>query len=424
MWRKKTAMFAPFDESKARQVCQKMMEDLEREKCAWTGMFGALVCLDSAGNEVVLRAFSGSYDGAWNRDGWAPPLFDEEKYKAAILPNDKKIHELSEVPPNETPEQKSARDKERLALCNQTLEKIYSLYRFCCFDKKWRTFCDISNGKLLPTGTGDCSAPKLLSEAFSKGLLPVSMAEFYWGKPNSRLEPKKFYPPCDEKCALILPAILGLKIIYRDQNILVVDKPSGLLSVPGRGEDKQDCVVTRAQKLFPSMIGQPSVHRLDMDTSGLMVLAFDEASHRALNAQFENRDVKKHYIAILDGVLKEEGGRVELKHRVDLENRPRQILDDVYGKLAVTEWKRLRVWTRRDAAGNERKVTSVLFTPLTGRTHQLRVAAAFALGAPIVGDNLYGKEEARLLLHACDLSFEHPVTGREMRFESPPPFQF
>ena len=419
-----------------------MMADLEREGCAWTGMFGALVCQDAAGNEVVLRAFGGSYGGLWNRDGWSPPLFDEEKYKAAILPNDKKIHELSEVPQNESPEEKSARDKERLALCNQTLEKIYSLYRFCCFDKKWRTFADISNGKLLPTGTGDCAAPKLLSEAFAKDLRPLSMAEFYWGKPNSRLEPKTFYPPCDEKCAFILPAILGLEIIYRDQNILVVNKPSGLLSVPGRGADKQDCVVKRAQKLFPQMIGQPSVHRLDMDTSGLMVLAFDEASHRALNAQFENREVKKNYVALLDGVLKEESGRVELKHRVDLENRPRQILDDVYGKLAVTEWKRLRVWTRRDAAGNERKATSVMFTPLTGRTHQLRVAAALALGAPIVGDNLYGREmnckpenrgganlsqepvRERLLLHACELSFAHPVTGREMSFESPPPFKF
>lgn len=417
-------MFAPFDESKARQVCQQMMEDLEREGCAWTGMFGALVCLDDAGNEVVLRAFSGSYDGKWNRDGWAPPLFDEEEYKAAILPNDKRIHELSQVPPNETAGQKAARDKERLALCNQTLERIYSLYRFCCFDKKWRTFGDISRQKLLPTGTGDCSAPKLLSEAFSKGLLPISLAEFYWGKPNTRLVPKTFYPPCDEKCALILPAILGLEIIYRDQNILVVNKPSGLLSVPGRGEDKQDCVVTRAQRLFPNMIKQPSVHRLDMDTSGLMVLAFDEESHRALNAQFENRQVQKKYIAVLDGVVKDESGRVELKHRVDLENRPRQILDDQYGKLAVTEWKRLRVWTRRDSSGKERKATSVLFEPHTGRTHQLRVAAAYALGAPIVGDNLYGKEEERLLLHASELVFAHPATGQEMRFESQPAFQF
>ncbi len=400
-------------------------------------MFGALVCQDPAGNEIVLRAFGGSYEGMWNREGWAPPLFDEEKYKAAILPNDKRIHELSVAPPNETQEQKAQRDKERLFLCNQTLEKIYSLYRVCCFDQKWRTFSDISRQKLLPTGTGDCSAPKLLSQAFSLGLLPISLAEFYWGKPNSRLVPKRFYPPCDEKCALILPAILGLEIIYRDQNILVVNKPSGLLSVPGRGPDKQDCVVTRARRLFPNMIEQPSVHRLDMDTSGLMVLAFDEQSHRALNAQFENRQVHKKYIAVLDGVLKEESGRVELNHRVDLENRPRQILDDVYGKLAVTEWKRLRVWTRRDSSGKDRKATSVLFEPHTGRTHQLRVAAAYALGAPIVGDNLYGEkmpassasmtgraEEERLLLHASELCFAHPATGQEMRFESPPPFQF
>lgn len=167
------------------------------------------------------------------------------------------------------------------------------------------------------------------------------------------------------------------------------------------------------------MIKQPSVHRLDMDTSGLMVLAFDEESHRSLNAQFENRQVQKKYIAVLDGVVKDESGRVELKHRVDLENRPRQILDDQYGKLAVTEWKRLRVWTREG-----RTATSVLFEPQTGRTHQLRVASAFALGAAIVGDNLYGKEEKRLLLHASDLSFAHPVTGERLDFHCEPPFKF
>ncbi|MBO4546890.1 MAG: RluA family pseudouridine synthase, partial [Treponema sp.] len=240
------------------------------------------------------------------------------------------------------------------------------------------------------------------------------------------------------------PAILGLEIVYRDKNILVVNKPSGLLSVPGRGPDKQDCVVTRAQKLFPQMIGQPSVHRLDMDTSGLMVLAFDQDSHRALNAQFENRLVQKKYVAVLDGVVKEESGCVELKHRVDIDNRPRQILDDVYGKLAVTEWQRLRVWTRRGLDGKERKATSVLFEPHTGRTHQLRVASAYALGAAIVGDNLYGCDAAnncgqetffengtncgrrkiRLYLHASDLSFAHPVTGQRMEFHSDPPFKF
>ncbi|MCR5046154.1 MAG: RluA family pseudouridine synthase [Treponema sp.] len=424
-------MFAPFDETLARQVCQQMMADLEKEKCAWTGMFGALVCSDSEGKRTVLRAFSGSFNGKWNHEGWAPPLFDEEKYNSAISINDKKIHELSEVPPNESAEEKSARDKERLELCNQTLERIYSLYRFCCFDGKWRTFKDISKGKLLPTGTGDCAEPKLLSEAFEKNLLPLSMAEFYWGKANTRLLPKSFYPPCDEKCALILPAILGLEIIYRDKNILVVNKPSGLLSVPGRGPEKQDCVVTRAQRLFPQMIRQPSVHRLDMDTSGLMLLAFDQESHRALNAQFENRQVQKKYVAVLDGLVKEQEGRVEIKHRVDIENRPLQILDDQYGKLAVTEWERLRVWNR-----DGKTVTSILFTPHTGRTHQLRVASAYALGAPIVGDNLYGNEAAansdeekqikksRLLLHASDLCFEHPITGKKMEFHSQPEFSF
>lgn len=472
-------MFPPFDKNAARKICIEMIRELEQKKslCGnsefyfFKGMFGALVCLDEKGEHVVLRAFSGSLGGKWNIEGFVPPLFDEEKYNAAISINDKKIHELSVAPSGETSEQKSARKKLRIKLCNETLQRIYALYNFFCADGIARNFNDIAKEKLyasfrhdenseqnenrekierdekrnflIPTGTGDCCAPKLLSRAFEKKLLPLSLEEFYWNGADTQkfddADDANFKNPCDEKCGIILPLILGIKIIYRDENILVVEKPSGLLSVPGRGAEKQDCVVRRMQRLFPKTIAQPSVHRLDMDTSGLMVLAFDSQSQKNLSEQFALGKVRKKYIAVLDGILQNEklgitratkSGRLEIRHRVDIENRPHQIHDDVHGKLAITLWKRERIWNMRGAQGlNWRTVTTVSFEPLTGRTHQLRFAAASPLGlnTPIVGDNLYSKEEARggrLLLHASYLSFAHPATGEQMEFFSAPEFEY
>lgn len=456
-----------------------MIRELEQKKslCGnsefyfFKGMFGALVCLDEKGEQVVLRAFSGSLGGKWNIEGFVPPLFDEEKYNAAISINDKKIHELSVAPSGETSEQKSARKKLRIKLCNETLQRIYVLYNFFCADGIARNFNDIVKEKLyasfrhdenseqnenreknerdekrnflIPTGTGDCCAPKLLSRAFEKKLLPLSLEEFYWNGSDAQkfddADNANFKNPCDEKCGIILPLILGIKIIYRDENILVVEKPSGLLSVPGRGAEKQDCVVRRMQRLFPKTIAQPSVHRLDMDTSGLMVLAFDSQSQKNLSEQFALGKVRKKYIAVLDGILQNEklgitratkSGRLEIRHRVDIENRPHQIHDEVHGKLAITLWTRERIWNMRGAQGlNWRTVTTVSFEPLTGRTHQLRFAAASPLGlnTPIVGDNLYSKEDARggrLLLHASYLSFAHPATGEQMEFFSAPEFEY
>lgn len=472
-------MFPPFDKNAAKKICLEMIRELEQKKSlcgnskfySFKGMFGALVCLDENGERVVLRAFSGSLGGKWNIEGFVPPLFDEEKYNAAISINDKKIHELSVAPAGETSEQKSARKKLRIKLCNETLRRIYALYNFFCADGIARNFNDITKEKLyasfrhnensaqnenreknmrdekrnflIPTGTGDCCAPKLLSYAFEKKLLPLSLEEFYWNGSDARkidnADDAKFKNPCDEKCVIILPLILGLKIIYRDENILVVEKPSGLLSVPGKGAEKQDCVVRRMQRLFPKTIAQPSVHRLDMDTSGLMVLAFDSQSHKNLSEQFALGKVRKKYIAVLDGILQNEklgitratkSGRLEIRHRVDIENRPHQIHDDTHGKLAITLWKRERIWNMRGAQGkNGRTVTTVCFEPLTGRTHQLRFAAASPLGlnTPIVGDNLYGREETqggRLLLHASYLSFAHPAIGEQMEFFSKPEFEY
>ena len=204
-----------------------------------------------------------------------------------------------------------------------------------------------------------------------------------------------------------------LKIIYKDSSLVVVDKPGGLLSVPGRGPEKQDCVVNRLKTIFPDCIKQPSVHRLDMDTSGLMVLALKAHIHKNLSKQFQERQVKKNYVALIDGIIEKDCGEIKLPFRLDINNRPYQIYDPVNGKFGITYWKKEAI---------EDNKTRILFTPITGRTHQLRVHSAhpLGLGFPIVGDRLYGrgKPEDRLLLHACFLSFTHPETNDIVSFFS------
>jgi len=210
-----------------------------------------------------------------------------------------------------------------------------------------------------------------------------------------------------------------LAILYRDSEIVVVDKPGGLLAVPGRGADKQDCVASRLRSQFPEMIGQPAVHRLDMYTSGLMVFAVTAGAHRLLCGQFEKRAVVKKYLALVEGCIEQNSGEIHLPYRLDPNNRPRQIYDPVHGKMGSTSWQRL------ETSGS---ITRIEFSPLTGRTHQLRVHAAhprpMGLGAPIVGDSLYGsgKEGDQMMLHASFLQFLHPRTSAQLAFVSAPPF--
>ncbi len=210
-----------------------------------------------------------------------------------------------------------------------------------------------------------------------------------------------------------------LEIIYSDVCILVVNKPGGLLAVPGRGPDKRDCVVSRVKNMFPGCIDQPAVHRLDMATSGLMVVALTTDAHRELSRQFSRRLVRKKYIALLDGLVAADSGEITLAFRLDPDNRPWQVYDPVQGKTGITRWRCLR---RIRLAGQ----TLVEFVPVTGRTHQLRLHAAheLGLGCPIVGDSLYGsgQEGDPMLLHAAQLSFMHPVTNRQQKFSSVAPF--
>lgn len=208
-----------------------------------------------------------------------------------------------------------------------------------------------------------------------------------------------------------------LLILHEDPLFVIVNKPSGVLSVPGLGEANQHCITRMVRDAYPQCIEQPSVHRLDMDTSGLMVVALTKESHRTLSIQFQNREPKKRYVALLEGELHEPSGRIELPFRLDIDNRPIQIYDEVHGKIGITRWENL---------GIENGRTRVAFFPETGRTHQLRVHAAHekGLGIPIVGDPFYGTGTApgQLKLHAYNLSFEHPETKESLSFESEAPF--
>lgn len=213
------------------------------------------------------------------------------------------------------------------------------------------------------------------------------------------------------------PLMLELDVVYHDAKIVVVNKPSGLLSVPGKGPENQDCVVTRVQELFPGGPKFPAVHRLDMDTSGLLVLGRTKRAQRELSIQFQNREVSKRYVAVLRGVLEQDSGTVALPLRLDPDNRPYQVVDFEHGKPCETLWRKLGV-----EDGN----TRVEFIPKTGRTHQLRVHSAHpqGLGHPIVGDPLYGDGvgHGRLKLHAGYLCFSHPKTEERLEFSVDPDF--
>lgn len=276
-----------------------------------------------------------------------------------------------------------------------------------------------------PAGAGECAAPKLLQYAFLNHLKPIAIAEFWWGN-SPKTEIRRhghYYPACKGKCEPILQHMLqGLEVddnpllthhhrdteietIYEDEWLLVVNKPAGMLSVPGKLD--VDSVYQRISAKYPTATGPMIVHRLDMATSGLLLIAKDKDVHKALQAQFKNRTIKKRYIALLNGIVKEDEGTINLPLCLNPHDRPRQMVSNEYGKLAIT---RFEVIQRTD------ECTRIAFYPLTGRTHQLRVHAAHHLGlnAPIVGDELYGKKADRLCLHAESLEFVHPITNERI----------
>lgn len=442
-------MFPPFPQELAYHYCLSLIKLIEKgdvlleqvaveseERKGQGFMLGCLVGWDKiekkrvivyavSGNARVLK-FTNSQQPALEGLQIANSIVSIPQINSALAQNDGEIHRLTEEI-NGLPagSQRSELITRRTKLTDQSLSRVFNLYNFTRFDGRLVTLPQIircHDSRLPPTGTGDCCAPKLLTYAFQHKLQIVSMDEVYYGRDTKNKTNGTSYPPCDERCGYILPSILGVEILYRDNDIIVVNKESGLLSVPGRGEDKADCVEARVRALFPDVIQQPAVHRLDMETSGILVLARNKEAHKNLEMQFAAGMVHKKYEALLDGILKgRPEGHIELKFRLDLDNRPHQIYDEENGNIGITDWKKLGVekWTNPET-GEIKTVTKVLFEPKTGRTHQLRLASSHekGLGIPILGDSLYGKCKPgeRLMLHACEIEFKHPKSGEIMKF--------
>lgn len=327
---------------------------------------------------------------------------------------------------------------ERKALSAKTQARMFDQYQFLNGNgtsKSLRAIFNKGESRTPPAGAGECAAPKLLQYAYLHDLKPIAMAEFWWG-PSPRSEVRKhkqFYPSCRSKCEPILghmlkgldvapnEMLLGLKdekeldIIFEDEYLLAVNKPAEFLSVPGK--EVTDSVYTRVREKYPEADGPLVVHRLDMSTSGIMLVAKNKEVHKLIQHQFEQRTIQKRYSAVLEGVLTEKKGEVNMPLRVDLNDRPRQLVCYDHGKPARTIWELVEVVDGRSL---------VRFYPVTGRTHQLRVHAAHAsgLGIPIVGDDLYGNKDVRLHLHADQLRFVHPVDQKEVTLRVPAPFLF
>lgn len=282
-------------------------------------------------------------------------------------------------------------------------------------------------GHIPPAGAGECCAPKLLQYAYKHHFHPVCMAEFWWGaSPKTEIRHHlHYYPACRGKCKPILEFMLkGLSVednpldiykehqietIYEDDSLVVICKPEGLLSVPGKGD--LPSVLSEMRKRYPQADGPMIVHRLDMDTSGLLVVAKTMKAYLNLQQQFCNHTIKKRYVALLTHRPNNlESGTIDLPLSPDPLDRPRQIVNKIEGKAAITKYH-IRKTFRNG-------MTLVDLYPQTGRTHQLRVHCAHHLGldSPIVGDRLYGQSGDRLFLHAEQIEFTHPITGKQMTF--------
>lgn len=352
----------------------------------------------------------------------------ERKWKAELTQLETRIQEYE----RQIQQRKQERKKRSAAL----QLRLFAQFNLLNARGETKDLCEIfapTAQQVPPAGAGECAAPKLLQYAYLNQLRPIAMAEFWWGN-SPKTEIRRhgyFYPACKGKCEPILKHMLiglpvafqsvqipvtsdiSLEILYEDDDLLVVNKPAGMLSVPGK--EANFSVYDWARKQYPEATGPLIVHRLDMATSGLLLIAKKKEIHQHLQAQFKNRTIRKRYIARLDGIVGSDKGTISLPICPDPLDRPRQIVHETLGKPAVTTYEVLQ---------RSEHQTWIAFYPHTGRTHQLRVHAAHpdGLNAPIEGDTLYGQESDRLYLHAELLEFDHPTTGKRIHIEKPADF--
>lgn len=325
----------------------------------------------------------------------------------------------------------SALKSERKTRSAALQQKLFEQFGMLNYRGEVKNLCEIFGQtvhKTPPAGAGECAAPKLLQQAYLHGWKPIAMAEFWWGdSPKTEIRHHgHYYPACKGKCEPILQHMLqglqveenpmlkrmqvpskNLEIVYEDPWLSVINKPAGMLSVPGKEDAVSVYSLMREQ--YPEADSPLTVHRLDMATSGLMLIAKTKRVHQNLQAQFKNRLVRKRYVALLEGIVPKDKGTVDLPLCLNPLDRPRQMVHTEHGKPAITDYQ---VLERLDG-----KRTRIAFYPRTGRTHQLRIHAAHPLGlhCPIIGDELYGKKAERLYLHAEYLEFTHPITGETLK---------
>ena len=412
-------------------------------------MFGVLV-VEKNGKIGYLAAYSGQIDNLEGDDFFVPPVFDYlqpdgyfKREEAEITHINYNIIRWESGEDNVSIDVIDNQKTERKSRSQALQHWLFSHFIMLNANGEKRNLLDIFSDtplKFPPSGAGECCAPKLLQYAYLNGLRPVRIAEFWWGD-----SPKKeirhhlhFYPACRGRCLPILSFMMQglnveddpqqtyghgeLKMIYEDDHIIVVDKPSGMLSVPGKLS--RTSVQSLLQEKNPDIL---LCHRLDMDTSGLIVAAKDEATYKHIQKQFLDRTVKKRYRAIV--IPKDttrfhigDKGTIDLPLASDYMERPCQIVDFENGKRAITEWRVESVINNQSSVINNQSSINqeviLLLIPHTGRTHQLRVHCASPLGlnSPIKGDPLYGQRADRLHLYAVYLEFTHPATGERMRF--------
>lgn len=413
-------------------AAHEVQQELQRMKLTEGKMYGVLVVemsgeRSSTGKAPLgfLAAYSGLLEGRNDWPYFVPPIYDLQQPNGHFKQEEQAISAMRD---------ENLREERRLR--SQQLQLwIFDQYRFLNAHGERKNLLNVWQDyhcserirrkyPLPPSGTGDCCAPKLLQYAYAEGLKPLCMAEFWWG-PSPRTEVRqhgRFYPACRGKCKPVLtwmlqglevdpnPEELGLpkldiEVVYEDDALTVINKPSGLLSVPGRADSHS--VATILSQRYP---GTLLAHRLDMPTSGLMVAAKNHDVYHALQQQFADRTIKKCYVALLEPTdapsTHPRQGTISLPLLCDPINRPRQVVDYERGKPAITDYEML-------------DDCRVRLYPHTGRTHQLRMHCAHAdgLGRPIRGDELYGHQDTRLFLHAERLEFTHPITGKRVSFE-------
>lgn len=387
-------------------------------------MFGVLVVETAQQQLGFLAAYSGLLEGHNDWGYFVPPIFDAQQPNGYFKTREREIMASEEHKQMSQELQTWLFHQYQLLNARGETKDLVDVWQdYHCSERIRRKF------PLPPGGTGDCCAPKLLQYAYKEGLKPICMAEFWWGESPKNLirHHEQFYPACRGKCKPVLTWMmqgldvdpspeetntshLGAEIVYEDEAVVVVNKPSGMLSMPGRQETYS--IATWAEERWP---GSMVAHRLDMSTSGIILVAKTEEAYHALQEQFTERVIKKKYFAIVEGIPKDEHGIVNLPLSSDPLNRPCQIVDHEHGKQAITEYRILA--TRQDH-------TLLALWPHTGRTHQLRMHCAHheGLGCPILGDELYGRKADRLYLQAQAITFVHPVTNKRMHYELPYPF--